>query len=288
MNWPVLLAIFAVAPTVAFVIYLILRPQKAAVTANQPHIECGVPVDTPDGAPRIEPGIVQRDILEELEQAEYVATAERIKESAVRKSEELADELGNKADSLIDWTEDRPAYRPSTVDPDILMRSIGISPKPRMERGVHHVFIPVRVLQQIVHHLSSNTSVELGGLLAGVPYYAPSIDAYLITVLDAVAADGANETATSFEYTPATWRQLTPKLQQLPGEYVVVGSYHSHPGLGVFLSPTDLDTQAGVFSQDWQIALVIDPIRNETEFFISPEGTPAQYHEFEFKLANAD
>ncbi len=47
-----------------------------------------------------------------------------------------------------------------------------------------------------------------------------------------------------------------------------VGWYHSHPGLGVFLSGHDLFIQRGFFGdQLWYIALVVDPISKEQGVF---------------------
>ncbi len=47
----------------------------------------------------------------------------------------------------------------------------------------------------------------------------------------------------------------------------IVGWWHTHPNLGCFLSPTDLLTQNYFFSKEYQVALVIDPVRKEFEFF---------------------
>ncbi|MFX1549287.1 MAG: Mov34/MPN/PAD-1 family protein [Promethearchaeota archaeon] len=47
----------------------------------------------------------------------------------------------------------------------------------------------------------------------------------------------------------------------------IIGWWHSHPNLGCFLSSTDLLTQKYFFPHEYQVALVIDPIRNEFEFF---------------------
>ncbi|MFX0021174.1 MAG: Mov34/MPN/PAD-1 family protein [Candidatus Hermodarchaeota archaeon] len=47
----------------------------------------------------------------------------------------------------------------------------------------------------------------------------------------------------------------------------IVGWWHSHPNLGCFLSSTDLLTQKYFFPNEYQVALVIDPVRNEFEFF---------------------
>ncbi|MFX1594033.1 MAG: Mov34/MPN/PAD-1 family protein [Promethearchaeota archaeon] len=47
----------------------------------------------------------------------------------------------------------------------------------------------------------------------------------------------------------------------------IIGWWHSHPDLGCFLSSTDLLTQKYFFNKPYQVALVIDPVRDEFEFF---------------------
>jgi proteasome lid subunit RPN8/RPN11 len=47
----------------------------------------------------------------------------------------------------------------------------------------------------------------------------------------------------------------------------VVGWHHTHPGFGVFLSGYDLFIHQHFFREPWQIALVIDPQRQELGFF---------------------
>ena len=180
----------------------------------------------------------------------------------------------------IDWSDATPPYLPASIDPGELFSRLKIANHPKLSHGEHRVFFDRTALERVEAHLRSDTSVELGGLLVGQPFYAPSFDAYLVVVYDGYAADEGKVTPASFEYTAETWAHMTPKLQEMPQDYVVVGSYHSHPGIGVFLSSTDINTQVCVFSQPWQIALVIDPIRNETGFFISPDGIPVPFDVF--------
>lgn len=47
----------------------------------------------------------------------------------------------------------------------------------------------------------------------------------------------------------------------------IIGWWHSHPNFGCFLSSTDLITQKSFFHKSYQVALVVDPVRNEIEFF---------------------
>jgi proteasome lid subunit RPN8/RPN11 len=60
----------------------------------------------------------------------------------------------------------------------------------------------------------------------------------------------------------------------------IVGWYHSHLGLGVFLSDIDVKTQLTLQQFSYVIALVVDPIKNEYSFFYvdkevkEPDGRP--------------
>ena len=47
----------------------------------------------------------------------------------------------------------------------------------------------------------------------------------------------------------------------------IVGWFHTHPGLGVFMSGTDRQTQRNFFSQPWQVSLVVDPRTEDIGFF---------------------
>ncbi|MFW9818686.1 MAG: Mov34/MPN/PAD-1 family protein [Candidatus Thorarchaeota archaeon] len=57
----------------------------------------------------------------------------------------------------------------------------------------------------------------------------------------------------------------------------IIGWWHSHPNLGCFLSSTDLLTQKYFFPKEYQVALVLDPIQNEFEFFTIDKNTTKGY-----------
>ncbi len=126
--------------------------------------------------------------------------------------------------------------------------------------------------EQVQAHLKTDTKVELGGLLFGRPFVDNERSIYLVIIEAAVPAAEAQELPNSLTYTPETWQQITPQMQQMDPDWTLVGSYHSHPGMGVFLSSTDLDTQAEVFSQDWQVALVVDPLADTVGFYAGRNG----------------
>ena len=52
----------------------------------------------------------------------------------------------------------------------------------------------------------------------------------------------------------------------------IVGWYHSHPNIGVFMSGTDMRTQRAFFYHPWCVSIVYDPIRNEIGCFLGMEA----------------
>ena len=70
--------------------------------------------------------------------------------------------------------------------------------------------------------------------------------------------------------------------QQHPGK-LFVGWYHTHPGLGVFLSGYDTWLHEHFFPELWQVALVMDPHSPEGGFFVRDKGgglDPRRYFGF--------
>lgn len=82
------------------------------------------------------------------------------------------------------------------------------------------------------------------------------------------------------EASPVSVRFSTKGLAQVAREldgqetsYLVVGWYHSHLDLGVFMSDRDLRTQRGGFPHRHQVALVVDPMRGVAGAFANgPQG----------------
>jgi proteasome lid subunit RPN8/RPN11 len=174
----------------------------------------------------------------------------------------------------MDWQEQEDVYRPETVNAADFVRALALERPPELVPNQIYIFIRQSAYAALREHLRRDLSVELGGLLYGQANYDPQASIYLLTIEAALAASEGIETAVSFAYTSASWQALTPQLQQLDPAWTLIGSYHSHPGLGVFLSKTDLYTQETIFAQDWQIALVVDPIADIVGFFVGKAGTP--------------
>jgi len=67
------------------------------------------------------------------------------------------------------------------------------------------------------------------------------------------------------------------KIKKKDENLRIVGWWHSHPNFGCFLSPSDLHTQEYFFPESYQVALVIDPIRDEYKFFTLDKASKKKY-----------
>ena len=113
--------------------------------------------------------------------------------------------------------------------------------------------------------------LERGGLLLGEVFCAGANDTrpVLVYVRAAVPSRDSDATRLSLRMGATVWDAARELLQ--PGE-VVVGWYHSHPGIGAFFSDTDRRTQAAFFNQAFSLGWVIDPQRAEQAWFVGPQA----------------
>jgi proteasome lid subunit RPN8/RPN11 len=120
------------------------------------------------------------------------------------------------------------------------------------------------VLEQILSYSEMDLARELGGFLIGDTHEEPEPH---IEIRRFLPATGVKRGHTSVTFTHETWSALTREVDTcFPGERVV-GWQHTHPGFGIFLSSHDLFIHRHFFSAPWQVALVVDPRRQEFGFF---------------------
>jgi proteasome lid subunit RPN8/RPN11 len=75
--------------------------------------------------------------------------------------------------------------------------------------------------------------------------------------------------------------------ERYPGK-VIVGWYHTHPRMGIFMSRYDTWLHSNFFQQPWQVALVIEPHTSMGGFFIPDlenQMDPYRYYGF-YELSN--
>jgi proteasome lid subunit RPN8/RPN11 len=134
------------------------------------------------------------------------------------------------------------------------------------------VFVEREAVSKLIQHLSHDPYNETGGVVVCQAYFCPKSKKYYTEIVASIAAPYTVGNRVHFQFTPECWQAIfSTQKQDFPGT-TIVGWYHSHPGHGIFLSGTDLNTQRLSFKQIWQIAVVYDPLRKEIGFFYGAEG----------------
>jgi proteasome lid subunit RPN8/RPN11 len=128
------------------------------------------------------------------------------------------------------------------------------------------IFIDMDVLAEIEAHARSNSSVELGGVLLGGQFEDLCGNPFVL-VLDSLRAEHYESSGSHFKFTHDTWTQITRQRDQFSDEMQMVGWYHTHPNLGVFLSGMDRFICEHFFNCPLDVALVVDPLRGDRGWF---------------------
>lgn len=121
------------------------------------------------------------------------------------------------------------------------------------------VFIADQVLQSMERQAAADKEREIGGVLLGGFYR--NDEGSFVDITDYVEATSAKGTDVSLTFTHETWEAIHARIGQKHDDNLqIVGWYHSHPGLGVFMSKDDEFIHASYFSDPWHVAIVHDPI----------------------------
>ena len=126
------------------------------------------------------------------------------------------------------------------------------------------VHIHEETLEQILDYSENDKSQEIGGFLLG-GLHIDEIE--YIEIRHFLPAQMAHSRMASLTFTHETWARMTREVDEQFPDAVVLGWHHTHPNFGVFLSAYDLFIHRHFFSEPWQVALVVDPLRQEFGFF---------------------
>ena len=129
------------------------------------------------------------------------------------------------------------------------------------------IYVDVDVMRDMEEHAQTNTSVELGGVMLGGQYEDDEGNPFVL-VTDSLRAEHYEATKGSFKFTHETWQSISRQREEFPDDLQMVGWYHTHPDWGVFLSGMDMFICDNFFNKDLDLALVIDPCRDDRGWFI--------------------
>lgn len=183
----------------------------------------------------------------------------------------LAEPLNSSQAKDINWEPCETVYSPRRLPLNDVLELL-TSHRQSPSHGPH-VCIDQTAMDVMLKHAGSDTSAEVGGVLLGKSFADESKpDELLVIVTTAIAARNTLGTPTHLQFTAESWDSV---FEDLPADCddVIIGWYHTHPGLSVFMSGIDRKTQAAFFSRPWQIAIVIDPIANDIGYFHGEDST---------------
>ena len=126
------------------------------------------------------------------------------------------------------------------------------------------IFVHERVLEEVLEFSETEVSREIGGFLVGGFH---EDGRRYVEVRHFLPAHDVRSRVASLTFTHETWATMTREVETKFPDEVVIGWHHTHPNFGVFLSGYDLFVQRNFFNQMWQIAMVVDAVRQEFGFF---------------------
>lgn len=149
------------------------------------------------------------------------------------------------------------------------------------------IFFMQRAYLYCTAHAGSDMSREVGGVLVGQVYQDEDGEHYVV-VEAGIQAQHTQFGPTHLTFTQDTLVQLNNELEaRFPGKRMV-GWYHTHPRMDVFLSSYDTWLHTNFFNQPWHVALVIEPCAERGGFFCWQPGgqlDPRRYVGF-YELAD--
>jgi len=150
------------------------------------------------------------------------------------------------------------------------------------------VFVTQAAFVRACAHAGSDMDNEVGGWLVGKQCFDPEFNQDFIVVEKIIPAPFARHGSVYLTFTQDSQVSMHAFLEEnYPGKEVV-GWYHTHPKMGIFLSEYDTWLHRNFFPKPFQVAMVIEPHRSIGGFFIPGlDGVldAQRYHGF-FELTN--
>jgi len=130
------------------------------------------------------------------------------------------------------------------------------------------VFVSPGAYSRLVVHASGELDNEVGGVLVGDWCEDPSSGQRFITVESSLPARFTRQGSSYLTFTQDSLVDFHTSMDDLFPDKQIVGWYHTHPRMGVFLSHYDTWLHHHFFPFTWQVALVIEPHSSAGGFFI--------------------
>lgn len=145
------------------------------------------------------------------------------------------------------------------------------------------VFVTQRAFVRVCAHAGSDLENEVGGWLAGKWRVDKKSGEQFIVVENILPAKHTRHGKAHLTFTQDTQVSLLSIFEERYPDRELVGWYHTHPGMGIFLSSYDIWLHQNFFPQLYQVALVIEPHSSTGGFFIrQADGGLDPHHYYGF------
>lgn len=128
-----------------------------------------------------------------------------------------------------------------------------------------NIYILQSTYKEIHKFTQNKTTNESGGMLVGT--ILEEFGKTNIIISGFVEAKYCEATPTTLKFTHETWEYVHKEIEKKHNGKKIVGWIHTHPDFGIFLSEYDNFIHQNFFSEDYQVAYVVDPIQKIEGFY---------------------
>jgi proteasome lid subunit RPN8/RPN11 len=154
--------------------------------------------------------------------------------------------------------------------PPLLLQTDGLTAIGLPSAEKVQVLVGSKAFLNINSHIGIDISREVGGILIGAPYNWQ--EKLYVEIIDSLSVKVSSSSAIHLEISSEIWSNTITTLSEKFPEKYLVGWYHTHPRNQIFFSDPDISIHKNFFMQFWHVALVLEPVKKKTGFFIWDTG----------------
>jgi proteasome lid subunit RPN8/RPN11 len=150
-------------------------------------------------------------------------------------------------------------------------------------RPLVKVFLSQSAYCRINLHSASEMDDEVGGALVGLWCLDRDTGEQFVVVQHMLPARHTRQGSVYLTFTKDTLVDFHDEVEKNHAGKKIVGWYHTHPRMGIFLSHYDTWLHNNFFPESWQVALVVEPHSSIAGFFIRRDDNmldPTRYFGF--------
>jgi proteasome lid subunit RPN8/RPN11 len=167
---------------------------------------------------------------------------------------------------------EKPSPRPGNIPIKYARHWKSTPENQQLHQPIVTVFMTQKAYLRANAHAHSDLEHEIGGWLIGSWREDHLTGEGYIVVERCLPALYARKGSAYLTFTQDSQVAMFDIMEEKFPDKELVGWYHTHPKMSVFLSGYDLFLHNHFFPHPWQVALVIEPHSNQAGFFVRNEG----------------